>query len=59
MKKLVFAALTIAAMAACTKSNVQYEQPGEIAFQPVAQKATKATIMFIVYSIQVYYIKNS
>ena len=43
MKKLVFAALTIAAMAACTKSNVQYEQPGEIAFQPVAQKATKAT----------------
>ncbi|MEE0235051.1 MAG: fimbrillin family protein [Bacteroidales bacterium] len=43
MKKLVFAALAIAAMAACTKSNVQYEQPGEIAFQPVAQKATKAT----------------
>lgn len=43
MKKLVLAALAIAAMAACTKSNVQYEQPGEIAFQPVAQKATKAT----------------
>lgn len=43
MKKLVLAALAIGAMAACTKSNVQLEQPGEIAFQPVAQKATKAT----------------
>lgn len=42
MKKLVFAALAIGAMAACTKSNVQFEQPGEISFQPVAQKATKA-----------------
>ena len=31
-------------MAACTKSNVQYEQPGEISLQPVAQKATKAAI---------------
>ena len=42
MKKLVIAALAIGAMAACTKSNVQFEQPGEISFQPVAQKATKA-----------------
>lgn len=44
MKKLVLAALAIGAMAACTKSNVQFEQPGEIAFQPVAQKATKAAV---------------
>lgn len=43
MKKLVLAALAIGAMAACTKSNVQFDQPGEIAFQPVAQKATKST----------------
>lgn len=42
MKKLVLAALAIGAMAACTKSNVQYEQPGEISLQPVTQKATKA-----------------
>ena len=42
MKKLVIAALAIASLAACTKSNVQYEQPGEISLQPVAQKATKA-----------------
>lgn len=44
MKKLVFAALAFGAMAACTKSNVQYEQPGEISFQPVTQKATKAAV---------------
>lgn len=42
MKKLVIAVLAIGAMAACTKSNIQYEQPEEISFQPVAKKATKA-----------------
>ena len=49
MKKLVIAALAIASMAACTKSNVQYEQPGEISLQPVAQKATKAAIATTAY----------
>lgn len=44
MKRLVIAALAIGALAACTKSNVQLEQPGEISFQPVAQKATKAAV---------------
>ena len=44
MKRLVIAALAIGAMAACTKSNVQYEQPGEISLQPIAQKATKAAV---------------
>ncbi len=44
MNKLVIAALAIGAMAACTKSTVQYEQPGEISLQPVAQKATKAAV---------------
>lgn len=44
MKKLVLAVLAIGAMAACTKSNVQYEEPGEISLQPVAQKATKAAV---------------
>ena len=41
MKKLVLAVLALGAVAACTKSNVQYEQPGEISLHPVAQKATK------------------
>ena len=44
MKRLVIAALAIGALAACTKSNVQLEQPGQISFQPVAQKATKAAV---------------
>lgn len=51
MKKLIFAALAVAAMAACTKSNVQFDQPGEIAFQPVAQKATKAAVTGTYYPI--------
>ena len=49
MKKLVLAALAIGAMAACTKSSVQYEQTGEICLQPVAQKATKAAVDGTVY----------
>ena len=44
MKKLALAVFAIGAMAACTKSNVQLEQPGQISFQPVAQKATKAAV---------------
>lgn len=44
MKRLVIAALAIGAMASCTKSNVQYEQPGEISLHPVTQKATKAAV---------------
>ncbi len=44
MKKLAFAVFAIGAMAACTKSNVQLEQPGQISFQPVARKATKAAV---------------
>lgn len=42
MKKLILAALIIGAFSACTKSSVQYEQPGEISIRPVAAKATKA-----------------
>ena len=45
MKKVLTAALAIAAMAACTKSNVEFNQQNEIAFQPVTQKATKAAVV--------------
>ena len=51
MKKLMFAALAITAMAACTKSNVDYDQQNEIAFQPVSQKATKAAVVGTNYPI--------
>lgn len=51
MKKIMFAALAIAAMASCTKSNVNFEQQNEIAFQPVSQKATKAAVVGTYYPI--------
>ena len=43
MKKFFFSVLAIAAIAACTKSEVQYETPGEIGFAPVKGNITKAT----------------
>ena len=42
MKKIFFSVLAIAAMAACTKSEVQYETPGEIGFAPAVKNVTKA-----------------
>ena len=35
--------MAVAALAACTKSEVQYETPGEIGFAPFAGNITKAT----------------
>lgn len=55
MKKLIFAALAVAAMAACTKSNVDFDQQNEIAFQPVSQKATKAAVIGTSYPIAAAY----
>ena len=55
MKKLIFAALAVAAMAACTKSNVDFDQQNEIAFQPVTQKATKAAVVGTTYPTDVAY----
>ena len=52
MKKLVLAALAIGAMAACTKSNVEFGQQNEIAFQPISQKATKAAVVGTYYPIE-------
>lgn len=51
MKKLILAALIIGAFSACTKSSVQYEQPGEISIRPVAAKATKAAVDGVNYPI--------
>ena len=44
MKKLIYIALIAAALSACTKSSVRYEQPGEISFRPVTAKTTKAAV---------------
>lgn len=42
MKKIFISLLAVAALAACTKSEVQYEPAGEIAFAPVAKNVTKS-----------------
>lgn len=42
MKKILFSVLAVAALAACTKSEVQYEPAGGIAFAPVAKNVTKS-----------------
>lgn len=43
MKKIFISLLAVAALAACTKSEVQYETPGEIGFAPFTGNITKAT----------------
>ena len=42
MKKIIISMMAVAALAACTKSEVQYEPAGEIAFAPVAKNVTKS-----------------
>ena len=42
MKKIFFSLVAIAALAACSKSEIAYEQTGEIAFSPVAKTVTKS-----------------
>ena len=52
MKKIFTSVLAIAAIAACTKSEVQYETPGEIGFAPAVKNITKAAITDGVYPEQ-------
>ena len=42
MKKIFFSLVAIAALAACSKSEIQYEQEVAISFVPVAQNVTKS-----------------
>lgn len=44
MKKIFISLLAVAALAACTKSEVQYEPAGEISMSPFAQNRTKAMV---------------
>lgn len=44
MKKIFFSIVALAALAACTKSEVAYEQPSEIGFAAVAGNMTKAAV---------------
>lgn len=42
MKKIFLALAAVAALAACSKSEVEYEATGEITFTPIAKNITKA-----------------
>ena len=44
MKKIFFSIVALAALAACTKSEVAYEQPSEIGFKAVAGNITKTAV---------------
>lgn len=44
MKKILFSLLAAAAITACTKSGIEYDQPDEIGFVPVAKLNTKAAV---------------
>ena len=42
MKKIFLALAAVAALAACSKSDIEYEQTGEIGFYPVTKNMTKS-----------------
>ena len=42
MKKIIISMMAVAALAACTKSEVQYESATEIGFSPIASNITKS-----------------
>ena len=44
MKKIFFSIVALAALAACSKSEVAYDQTPEISFAPAVENATKAAI---------------
>jgi opacity protein-like surface antigen len=44
MKKIFFALAAVIALASCSKSEVEYEQTGEITFTPVTKNITKSMI---------------
>ena len=44
MKKIFLALAAVAALAACTKSEAEYEPTGEISFVPVTKNITKTMI---------------
>ena len=54
MKKIIFALAAVAALAACSKSDVAYEVNEEIGFLPVTENMTKA-MMTPTFTILFYF----
>ena len=52
MKRIVLTMMAVAALAACSKSEVAYETSGEIVFAPVSKNITKAAITDGIYPTQ-------
>lgn len=44
MKRIVLTIMAVAALAACTKSEIAYEAPAEIGFAPATKNITKAAV---------------
>ena len=44
MKKILISMMAVAALAACSKSDINYDAPAEIGFTPVAKMNTKAAV---------------
>ena len=42
MKKVLLSLVAVAAVAACTKSEVEYDAPAEIGFAPVPSNITRS-----------------
>ena len=49
MKKIILSMMAVAALAACSKSEIAYEQTDEIGFQVVSGKMTKAAVQGTTY----------
>lgn len=61
MKKLLLAIFAAAALFSCSKSNITYDNPSEIAFAPYAKKATKAAVAGTIYptTLDMYVFANA
>lgn len=49
MKRLFISIMAVAALVSCSKTEIAYDNPSEIAFAPVAKKTTKAAVSGTTY----------
>ena len=61
MKKIIISMMAVAALAACSKSEVEYEAAGEISFAPVSKLNTKAAVITTDYpdALNMYVFANA
>lgn len=61
MKKIFFSLVALAAIAACSKSEVEYDNPAEIGFAPVAKISAKSAVSDAIYptTLSMYIFANA